>query len=117
MKGGNYMNTKQKLKTSNIINFCFFILGLLFLLIKLFTANITVLNTNLKLDLLYITVLLATVSLISFVLYLLPGLIITSSVLFITFRPDIFTHKVFKVVKIYMKSNQNIFKEISVCRC
>ncbi len=117
MKSGIYMNTKQKLKMSNLVNFCFFILGFLFLLIKLLTANITVLNTNLKSDLLYIMVLLVIILLISFVLYLIPGLIITSSVLFISFRPNIFTNKVFKVLNTYKKSNQHILKEISVCRC
>ena len=111
------MNTKQKLRVSNIINFCFFILVFLFLVTKLIRSNIVVLNAILRTDLLYFSASIVIILFISTILYLLPGLLLIKTVVFITFEPTIFLYKTFNAVSIYIKSNQDIHKRISVCRC
>lgn len=111
------MSTKQKLRISNLVNFCFFILAFSFLLIKLGSTNITVFNTNLKTDLLYMMILLVIVSFMALILYLLPGLIITRKYIFISFKPSTHQLKDFKVIKTYRISMQHINRKLSVCRC
>lgn len=116
VRGGMSMNTKHKLRISNIVNFCFFIFAYIILLVKLLSFRFSISGSSIISDIVFAIPLLAILIVMSFIFYLLPGLVLTRKVVFIKWNPVINRRFSSKLTNDFI-SFQNINKLISVYKC
>ncbi len=111
------MNTKQKLNISNIVNICFFLFALIFLVNQLYGLPVIGTTSYDINDLIYLFSTYLSILLGIIFLYLVPGLIIIEHSLFIQLRVKLDFKEKSLNINVLKKYINTSHKMICVYRC